>query len=171
MSFSPIPDFRFNSLCEISPEFLHRHGIKLLLMDLDNTISPYKVNVPADVTARWIEDMKRAGIRLFIVSNNKGERPEAFSRFAGIPFIKLARKPSRKGIHRAIELEGAARSETALVGDQIYTDVLAANRSGIKSILVEPILLQNPFHVIRYWLESPFRFVRKKIKGRGKSKK
>lgn len=164
MSFSPVPNFRFHSLCDISPEFLQKNGIRLLLMDLDNTISPYKVNSPSDEMAQWIETMKRAGIRLFIVSNNKGDRPAVFSRLAGIPFLKLARKPSRKGVRRAMELEGAKERETALVGDQIYTDVLAANRTGIKSILVEPILLQNPLHTIRYGLEAPFRFLKRKIK-------
>lgn len=166
MSFLLVPDHRFQSLTDISPEFLKEHGIRLLLMDLDNTISPYKTDVLTEEMSAWISDMKNAGVRLFIVSNNKGDRPRLFSELAGIPFVKLARKPSRKGIVRAMAIEGVKSSETALAGDQIYTDVLAANRAGIVSLLVEPILFQNPLHALRYGLEAPFRFLRKKT-GKG----
>ena len=161
MNFSPIPDFRFRRLCDIGPDFLKRRGIRLLLMDLDNTISPYRVGAPTEETLSWSERMTAAGIRLFIVSNNRGNRPETFSRLVGVPYLKLAKKPSRRGLRRAMELEGIPPGETALVGDQIYTDVLAANRAGVASILVEPIRLSNPLHAVRYALELPFRLGRK----------
>ena len=166
MSFSLIPDFRFQTLADISPEFLRERGIRLLMMDLDNTISPYRVNDLADDISDWIIDMKSAGIRLFIVSNNRGDRPRLFSELMDVPFLKLARKPSRKVIRKAMALEGATEAESALVGDQIYTDVFGANRAGITSLLIEPVLMKNPLHIVRYGLEAPFRFSKKKMKRR-----
>ena len=157
MSFLPIPDVRFRALWDISPVFLREKGIKLLLLDLDNTMAPYTTPVPSEALLRWREAMREAGIRLYIVSNNKGDRPMIFAGALDIPFIKLARKPSRKGLIRAMEAEGMDKAATALVGDQIYTDVFAAKRLGIRALLVEPIRLTNPLHALRYIAEIPFR--------------
>ena len=162
MSFLPIADYKFEKLTAVSPEFLKNAGISLLLLDIDNTVSPYREERPTDEFLVWVKQMRESGIRLFFVSNNKGSRPEIFSAATGIPFIKVARKPSRRGLVRAMEAEKASKRETALAGDQIYTDMLAAKRLGITGILVEPIKFTNPFLAIRYGLEMPFRIFGKK---------
>ena len=162
MIFSPVPDKKFKRLTDITPEFLDKNGIKLLLLDLDNTISPYTTDEPTEDVLAWTERMKDSGIRLFIVSNNKGDRPEVFSKSLTIPYIKLAKKPSPKGVLLAMETEGAAKENTALVGDQVYTDMLAANLAGVMGILVEPIKFSNPFLAIRYFFELPFRHEKRK---------
>jgi len=156
MSFWPIADMIFDKLADISPENLRGRGIKLLILDIDNTISPYRINEPSEEIKHWVKKMKSSGIKLFFVSNNHGSRPAVFSEKLGIPYIKAAAKPSRKGVLTAMERCGCTRSETALVGDQSYTDVLCANRSGVTSILVRPISLKNPLLAIRYFFELPF---------------
>lgn len=164
MSISPVPDRKFKKVTDIHPKTLRSMGISLLLLDLDNTVSPYKVEAPTDEIRAWADMMKKSGISLYFVSNNKGTRPEVFSKALNIPYVKRAGKPSTRGIVKVLELTGAKREETALCGDQVYTDILAANRAGITGILVEPIKFTNPFLAIRYFFELPFRHEKRKIK-------
>ena len=162
MSFSPFPDYKFKSILDISTDFLNEKEIKLLLLDLDNTVSPYKTQSPEKAITEWVEGMKKADIRLFIVSNNRGSRPKIFAEALGINYIGNAKKPFTAGIMRAIEISGFEKKHTALAGDQVYTDVLAANGAGIRSILVEPIKFTNFLLAVRYALERPFRRVKKR---------
>lgn len=161
MSFLPIPDYSFRLLEQVSPEFLKSAGITLLLLDLDNTISPYGAYTPTRSILDWTAKMKKAGITLFIVSNNHGDRPVKFAESLDIGYIKAAGKPSGKGVREAIKLCGGKAETTALAGDQIYTDIIAAKRAGVKSILIAPISLKNPLLAIRYVFEVPFRVMTK----------
>lgn len=158
MSFIFAPDHGFEKITDITPEFLVSNNIELLLMDLDNTISPYKINEPTDEVLSWADKCKEKGITLFIVSNNKStERAGKFADALDIGFVHKSGKPSRRGVIYAMKKYDKRPENTALVGDQIFTDVLAANRSGITSLMVEPIKFTNVFLLIRYWLEKPFR--------------
>jgi HAD superfamily phosphatase (TIGR01668 family) len=166
MSFSPIPDYSFRSLCAIEPEFFTSRGIHLLLLDLDNTMAPYGTVLPPEDIASWVDNMKKNGIELFIITNNTGsKRVESLASAFGMKYIMSAGKPFAKGINKALGQLGRKPSETALAGDQIYTDIIAANSAGILSIVVQPLKLRNPLLNIRYWLEAPFRALcRNKIK-------
>ena len=124
MGFSLIPDIRVDSIFDITPEMLASRGISLLLLDLDNTLAPYAVMPPSKELIVWKEKMETAGINLFIVSNTKTERAKSFAGSFGVSFIDRAKKPSSKGIIRAIESCGKTAGETALAGDQIFTDIL-----------------------------------------------
>ena len=159
MSFSLIADYSFYKLTDVSPKFLMEKGVKLLLLDLDNTISPYGEAEPSSEIMAWAGDMHEAGIILFIVSNTKKPRAGIFAEKMGIPYIKYAKKPSRYGLVEAMKRTGYTEKETALAGDQTFTDVLAANRANVTSIMVEPIKLSNAFLTVRYWIEKPFRMM------------
>lgn len=162
MNISPVADMAFHKLTDIEPEFLRERGISLLLLDIDNTVSPYGIHEPAAEMKEWVHKMKEGGIELFFVSNNHGDRPGIFSEKLGIPYIKGAGKPSRRGVLQAMEICGKKAEETALCGDQSFTDVLCANRCGFTSILVQPIDLKNPLLAARYFIELPFRKAAKK---------
>ena len=128
------------------------------MLDLDNTIAAYSEHKPAADVAEWTAAMNAAGVRLFIISNSRREgRVETFAEALNIGFLKAARKPSPEGILSAMRTEGYKQNESALIGDQVYTDALAANRAGIVSIVVRPRSLKNPFLALRFALESPFR--------------
>jgi HAD superfamily phosphatase (TIGR01668 family) len=158
MSFSLIPEYSFQSVCDISPEFLRLRGITLLLVDLDNTLAPYGTLEPSREIADWAESVKAAGIELFMVSNNHGStRVKAFADRFGIDFIMGANKPFSAGVKKVLKQLGKRAAETALAGDQIFTDVIAANSAGVTSIIVVPIKIINPLLNVRYWLEAPFR--------------
>jgi len=160
MKFSLIPKYTFENLTDIAPEFLVKRGVRLLLLDMDNTIAPYSRQTPDERTCKWAQSMKRAGIELFIVSNSRrAERAHRFASSLGIGYIRNAMKPSCRRINRLLSRKRFSKSEVALAGDQIYTDTLAANCAGITSIVVRPIELSNIFLAIRHHLEWPFRLI------------
>ncbi len=160
MSFSLRPHHKFRKVEDISPEFLRRKGVELLILDVDNTIAPYKTLTLEPAVLEWARSIKDAGVRLFIVSNNKGQRPEVFSKLLDISFIKRAGKPSPRGVREALSASGVEARRAALVGDQIYTDTIAGALAGVRVILVEPIKFTNIFLAIRYFFELPFRRAR-----------
>ena len=164
MAFSLFPDGFYDSVPDISPSQLTDRGITLLLADLDNTLVPYKVTEPDDVLRAWREELAAAGVELFLLSNSrKPGRPQQFAAKLGIPVIGHAGKPKRSGFRKAMEQTGRTPEQTAIVGDQIFTDILGGNRSGVTTLLVRPIRLAgNPGRYIRYWIETPFRLVGQK---------
>jgi len=153
-----IPRYAFREITDVSFDFLEQLGAKLIMLDLDNTLAEYKEPGPPECVVKWVEDLKKQGMEMYIVSNSKRkERVETFGITLGVDVIIKARKPSPKSIFQAINATGATVKESALIGDQVFTDMIAANRAGVISIAVEPRRLTNPVHTIRYWLETPFR--------------
>lgn len=161
MSFPLIPDLIVPSVTDLNPELLKEHGIGMLMMDFDNTIVPYTTNTPTEEMQRWLHSLKQWGIAYCVVSNSKRDRVVKFCKEYEIPCITHSKKPFPKGIRQAlrtIEHDGGA----ALVGDQIYTDVLGANCCGVTSILVTPIHLHNWLLKLRHVAEKPFIFIGKR---------
>lgn len=157
-----LPKYIFSKITDISPEFLVGLQVRLLLMDFDNTMLPYTTNEPTKELLDWIEKMRSSGIHLCIVSNSKKSRVPLFSQTYGIPCITHAKKPGTKGIRKAIEQ--FKEPNAALVGDQIFTDVLAANRAGIPSIIVRSIHNHNFWLKLRHVFEIPFLFMARRRK-------
>ena len=151
------PYISYKSVLDIRPEFLRKNGIRLLLLDLDNTLSPYYRSSPIEGLEMWVDSIKAADINMAIVSNNKKDRAVKFAEKYGMDCIINAEKPQPDAIFKMMEKFGCTGTETALAGDQIFADVLAANRSGVMAILVEPISFNNPLFAMRYFFELPFR--------------
>ena len=133
------PNAFFQSIYDITPEFLLDNGIKAIVSDIDNTLVTYDDPEPTEKLLGWFKTLEDAGIKLAFISNNKGGRVELFNRSLGYISFSNAHKPCKKTMLRAIETLGAGKEHTAALGDQILTDVLAGNRSGIFTILVPPI--------------------------------
>lgn len=163
MPVSLLADQVFRSIQEISPAYLAEEGINLLLADLDNTLSPYGVPEPEESVRAWERELRAAGVRLFILSNNrKPQRAMRYAQSLGVPYIGHAGKPGPSSFYRAMEQMGASAAETAIVGDQIFTDILGGKRAGVRTLLVEPIRLAgNPGRYLRYAAEWPFRALAK----------
>ncbi|WP_295750458.1 YqeG family HAD IIIA-type phosphatase [uncultured Oscillibacter sp.] len=161
MPLSLIPDCLFASYREVTPEFLRRRGVTLLLSDLDFTLAPKSVRRPDPALREWIAEMRAAGIQVMIVSNNRsGTRVTEFCADLGIPYQGRAGKPSTKGLRAAMARAGADQSRTAMLGDKLLTDMLAANRAGVLALMVEPLggavtLWQKVLHA----LQVPFKAV------------
>lgn len=155
--------FLADSIYDITGAALRRRGIKLLLADLDNTLVPYGVPLPDQRLKDWRDALAAHGVTLFVLSNNRREsRPRIFSEGLEVPYIGHAGKPKTPSFFKAMEQQGVTPAETAIVGDQIFTDVLGGNRAGVTTILVEPIRLAgNPGRYLRYAVELPFRALSK----------
>jgi len=156
--FSVIPQYSFRDITDVTVDFLEKLGIKFLMLDLDNTVAAYNEHVLSDEISNWIDDVKNSGVELFIISNStRKNRVHSHSKSIGAEFIMESRKPSPKSLHFAMEAAGFDSAVSALAGDQILTDTLAANRAGVVSIIVRPRRFTNPFLALRYYIEVPFR--------------
>ncbi len=135
-----IPDRCFLTFDMLTPAFLEKEGIRGLILDIDNTVAPYEEAEPGPVAIEWFKHLEEAGIRIAFVSNNCSARVNEFNRTLGYPHYPNSKKPFGKYIRQAMAAMGTDRSNTALMGDQIFTDVLAARMAGLKrTFLVPPI--------------------------------
>lgn len=150
-----------DDIYQVTGEALQRRGIKLLLADLDNTLVPYGVPLPDERLKAWRDDLAAHGVTLFILSNNRKERrPRVFSEALEAPYIGHAGKPKTPSFYKAMEQMGVTKEQTAIIGDQVFTDVLGGNLAGVAAILVKPIRLAgNPGRYLRYAVEVPFRLL------------
>ncbi len=140
------PKDLLNSVFDLSPAFLEQRGIKALLLDIDNTIVPHGKleSSPADLerVRRWLEPFQAADIALRIVSNARPSRIRFHSQALGIKAVgsgRTAGKPFAPVFRTAIAEVGLPPEQIAMLGDQVFTDVLGANHAGLHSILVRPM--------------------------------
>ena len=139
LSYLLTPDAMFEKFDDITPEFLLSKNITALLIDIDNTLAPYEQAEPDENIVAWVNSLRENGIGLALISNNHADRVELFNSelkyFAtwdsGKPFIKCHK--------RAMAELGTDRDSTAVIGDQIFTDVWSGKRLGLYAILVKPI--------------------------------
>ena len=162
MSLSFLPKLIADELTELTPELLKRQGIRLLMMDFDNTIVPYTTDVPTEKMSRWLSMMASSEITICVVSNSRNDRVKVFCAKYGIPVIVRAKKPGTRGIEECLAKFGVDRREAALVGDQIFTDTLGANRAGVTPILIRAIDNHNIWLKLRHVAELPFIFAARK---------
>ncbi len=138
------PDRFANSLLDIDVEDLRNKGFESVLLDLDNTLLPWKDSIVPKPVVAWIEQAKSTGMKLCIVSNT--HNPKRLTEIAanlGIPCIHRALKPRRQGFERASRMLGCDPKQTVVVGDQIVTDILGGNLAGMYTILVKPMHKQE----------------------------
>lgn len=158
MAISFVPNRIYASIFDLKPDKLKEEGVKTVFADLDNTLIRYSQQVATDEVRRWKEELEAAGITLFLVSNSrKPTRAKRFGEDLGIGYIGHAGKPKAGGFRRAMELTHTLPEEAVMIGDQIFTDILGANNAGIRSWLIVPVALDNPFRVVRYGFEGLFR--------------
>ena len=162
MPFSPLPKLITAATTDITPEQLAERGIRLLMLDFDNTIVPYTTDVPTPRMEQWLLDMVKSDVQICVVSNSINDRVKRFCGKYGIPCITHAKKPFTKGIRECLDKFGVPASEAALVGDQIFTDTLGANSAGVTSILVKAIDNHNFWLKARHVLEKPFIYLARK---------
>lgn len=133
------PHLRVESVRELSVERLRDLGVDSLLLDVDGTLKRYRQEeVPAEVAA-WLEGLRAAGIGVCLVSNGLGKRIGRFAEKLRLPFVSKALKPFPFGCRAAVRKMKFQRSRTAMVGDQLFADVMAGRLAGLTCILVRPI--------------------------------
>ena len=143
----------FNKISEISLNYLVQNHIKGLILDVDNTLIDYYKNITED-TINWAENLKQNGIKMCILSNsNKKEKVKEVAQKLDIEYSYFAMKPFKNGFRKAKKMLQLENSEIAVIGDQIFTDVIGANRMKMYSILVEPIQEKDIFITL---IKRPF---------------
>jgi len=161
MPFSLMPDRVVDCYADITVEYLHEMGITLLLSDLDFTLAAKSTRRPDQPLRDWIGKLERAGIAFMIVSNNRsGKRVTEFCADLGVPYQGHAKKPSPRGLEAAMQRAGVDRSHTAMLGDKLLTDMLAANRAGVLALMVEPVGgAVTPWQKVLHALQEPFKAI------------
>ncbi len=139
------PDFIINQITDITVDFLKQNNITALLLDVDNTLSIAHANKTLrEGVEEWLDIMRQNEIRLMILSNAKQKRAEKFAKSIGLDVVGLAAKPLPFGYIKAAKRLKAKHKNTAIVGDQVFTDVLGGKLSGIKTILTTNITPEEP---------------------------
>ena len=151
-----LPDARFSGITAISSEYLRSHGIRALVLDIDNTLALHDdPALPPDIAA-WLAARKAEGILLAVSSNNAEERVAPFARRIGVQWVSKAHKPAPEGCRRAQALFGVPKQQMALIGDQLFTDILGARLFGIRALLVRPLAPDHIWYIrLKRVLEKP----------------
>ncbi|MCR4990384.1 MAG: YqeG family HAD IIIA-type phosphatase [Lachnospiraceae bacterium] len=128
-------------------EALYSEGKRGIIFDIDNTLVPH--GYPADDRAiELMKKLKSIGYQVLFLSNNKEPRVKMFNDAVDCQYIYKAGKPSKNGVLKSFKMMGTDKSNTILVGDQLFTDIWCANNSGIDSILVKPIDKKEEIQII-----------------------
>lgn len=141
------PDEYLDSTYEIDFDLLYKKGYRGVIFDIDNTLVPH--GAPADARAEALfSHLKSIGFSCCLLSNNQRPRLELFNKNIGVNFIEDAHKPSVKSYQKAMKMMGTDTENTLFVGDQLFTDVFGARRTGIHSILVKPIHPKEEIQIV-----------------------
>ncbi|NLG86176.1 MAG: YqeG family HAD IIIA-type phosphatase [Firmicutes bacterium] len=159
------PHLYLSSVFDLPIDQLKEKGICGLIFDLDNTLLNWNMYEVTPEAKALFARLQEAGFRSCLVSNNKRDRVEAVAKVLGLPAISKARKPRRKAFRQAMLTMGTTKEETAVIGDQLFTDVLGGNRLELYTILVVP--LSNAEFIGTKVMRSLERFVLARLIQRG----
>jgi HAD superfamily phosphatase (TIGR01668 family) len=156
-----LPHDYLSSVHRIDAEYLRARGIEGLLLDIDGTLKDFAARSLPPAIVDWLQRLGDAGVRLCLLSNGRQERIGVLAAELGLPFVAEALKPMPTGCRRGIDILGLPATRVAVVGDQIYADIMAGRLAGLHTILVCPTSrvepwftrLKRPFEApIRLWL-------------------
>ncbi|MEJ6950048.1 YqeG family HAD IIIA-type phosphatase [Natronospora cellulosivora (SeqCode)] len=133
------PDQYYRDVYKIDLDLLKEKGIKGLIFDIDNTIIPWSEKAVVKELLDFFDEINNEGFEICLVSNGKDKRVKFFSEELKLPAIGQAIKPSKRAFKKAQNILGLKTNEIAVIGDQIFTDVLGGNRMGYTTILVDPL--------------------------------
>jgi HAD superfamily phosphatase (TIGR01668 family) len=139
------PNAQFEKITDITPDFLVKNNIKAIILDVDNTLIDLNAN-KIDNIEDWIKKIKDANLKICIASNSlKKDKVKKIATILEIPYIFFSVKPLKNGLKKAKEILGEKSENIAEIGDQLFTDVLGANRMKMFSILTTPIEEEKGF--------------------------
>ena len=141
------PDEYMDSAYQVDYESLYERGYRGIIFDIDNTLVPH--GAPADQRAEQLfKRLKEIGFSCCLLSNNQYSRVSSFNKNIQVHFIEDAHKPSRKNYLKAMDLMGTDLERTVFIGDQLFTDVYGAKRTGMHNILVKPIHPKEEIQIV-----------------------
>lgn len=134
------PKLILNRYRDLDIAYFKQKGYQAVLIDLDNTLAPYYAKRIDDDALNFINDLKKAGFKVAVVSNNSKERVGTFLAGYDIAYVYYASKPLLRGYRQALKILNVSSDKTISMGDQLLTDVIGSNRLGMYSIYVKPIV-------------------------------
>lgn len=161
-----IPFAVCNNIYEIDVSFFKKHGVKDLLVDLDNTLDSYKLFEPLEHAYELKKKLNDNGIALYVISNNKGNRVKSYATKLGVPFLASTHKPFSKRLKNFLKEHNISLDSAMFVGDQMMTDVLAAKGAGLRMVLCSKLVKEDQWttHINRIFGKR----IRKYLSKRGK---
>ena len=138
-----VPDQVLGSVLDIDFQHLKKKNLLGLLIDIDNTLVRWEKSSIDEQFAQWVGDAKEKGFRICLVSNALEKRVQSFAEYLDVPAVARAWKPSQKAFLRGIRKLNMEKDKVAVVGDQLFTDVLGGNRLGLHTILINPLSSQE----------------------------
>lgn len=155
------PNEYLDKIDKITIEYLQKNKIKALILDMDNTLINYKKEMPTHIE-KWAKALKGQGVKLIIVSNsNRKEKLEKISKLLGIDYISFAKKPLKSGLMKAKKILNENVENIAVVGDQIFTDIIGGNRCKMYTILIDEIEKKDFWYTA--WKRPIERWIKEKI--------
>lgn len=134
------PDVYVKSLAHLDFTKLFLAGFRMILLDIDNTLAQHGSVYGTPYSFEQVARIHEAGLACTIISNARTKRAQTFAESLGIPYVPSAQKPSTKGIRQVLKRDlSLTESQMIIIGDQLLTDILAGNRAGILTILVDPV--------------------------------
>ncbi|MEX1317580.1 MAG: YqeG family HAD IIIA-type phosphatase [Synechococcaceae cyanobacterium] len=128
-----------HTLAELPLQQLLERRIAALVLDVDRTLLPRRQASVPENCRRWLEEARRQ-LPIHLLSNNPSrQRIGAVAADLGVPFTTSAGKPRRAALRRVLQQLQLPHRQVALIGDRLFTDVIAGNRLGLYTVLVKPI--------------------------------
>ena len=161
-----IPYCHAKNIYEVDPNFFVKQGVKLVLIDLDNTLDSFKVRRASVKTINFINSLKNYGLTPVVISNNKENRVKDFANDLKIDFVANAKKPFSKKILNTISKRNLKPDDVMLVGDQMMTDVQAAHKAGLRMVLCNKLVKEDQWttHINRIFGRRIKKYLQKRNK-------
>ena len=152
------PTYFTHKVTDVDASLLKFLNVTGLILDIDDTLAAPKTQFPGKDIINWVDKIKNEGVKIVLLSNNFKSRVEKFAKLIEVPWVSMSFKPLTRGLHKAIQKISCAPKNTIMIGDQIFTDIFAANLFDIRSILVDPISEnKSPLLSFKRILEKPIR--------------
>ncbi len=159
------PHLRIESVLDLGVEQIRALGIEALVLDVDCTLKSYCTSICTPEVTAWVKELVEADLRVCLVSNGREQRIRQFAKGLDVPYVARALKPMPLGILTAMRRLGVRPQETAMVGDQLFADVMAGRLARVFTILVRPIqpeeepwftrLKRRPETILLRWMVTP----------------
>lgn len=156
------PDYYVETVHDVDFSVLKKNRIETILLDIDNTLVPFKSSLPEEHISEWVRKAKAEDFKLCLVSNAYPRRAQTIGAHLDVPVIWMAKKPFKKGVVDSLKLTATDRDKAVMVGDQLFTDILAAKLAGVRTILVEP-MTKSDFVMTKFYRVLEF-FVKRNLR-------
>ena len=158
-----IPTDVYKSVYDIDFLTIYQDNIRLIFLDIDNTLAPYDEDVPSKEAHELIQNLQTIGFEIILISNNNKKRVSRFSNPLKIPYVHFALKPLKRGFKRGLKYSSKLYNpqQVLVIGDQLMTDIVGGNKMGFNTVLVAPLKKKSDIFTTRFNRRREQRVLRK----------